>query len=54
MGGENLGQMTIRYVTLAKKWKWPTMGWKQFISVRNVVYGTRTWNYAHPGGNEPC
>ena len=46
MGGENLGRTTIRYVTLDKKWK-------LFISVRNVVHGTRTWNYVHSGANEP-
>ena len=51
---KNLGRTTIRYVTLAKKWKRPTMEWKRFISVGNVVHGTRTWNYVHPGGNEPC
>ena len=51
---KNLGRTTIRYVTLAKKWKWPTTGWKRFISVRNVVHGIRTWNYVHPDGNEPC
>ena len=51
MGGENLGRTTIQYVTLAKKCKWPTTGWKQFILVRNVVHGSRTWNYVHPSGN---
>ena len=36
MGGENIGRMTIRYVTLDKKWKRPTMEWKRFISVGNL------------------
>ena len=53
MGGENIGRMTIRYVTLDKKWKQPTTEWKWFISVGNVVHGTRTWNYVHSGANEP-
>ena len=53
MGGENLGRTTIWYVTLDKKWKRPTMEWKRFISVGNVVHGTRTWNYVHSGANEP-
>jgi hypothetical protein len=53
MGGENIGRTTIRYVTLDKKWKQPTMEWKRFISVGNVVHGTRTWNYVHSGANEP-
>ena len=53
MGGENIGRTTIRYVTLDKKWKRPTTEWKRFISVGNVVHGTRTWNYVHLGANEP-
>ena len=53
MEGENIGRRTIRYATLDKKWKRPTTEWKQFISVGNIVHGTRTWNYVHSGANEP-